>query len=108
MVMAQNETSRVRAMRYIVRNFVVGDEIYAYQIGKAVDVEPQFVLRIFRSWDERGFIKDEGLRVLPEGLREGPPRRYYSITQEGWNAFTESLRQIKERQKAEKAAQKSA
>lgn len=90
------ENSTVRTMRYIVKNCDVGDTVYAYQIAKAIDVEPQQMTRVFKRWsnEKNGFLEDRGKIAFPEGLRSGPPPRVYAITAIGLEHFRNALSQL--------------
>jgi hypothetical protein len=90
------ENSTIRTMRYIVRNCSIGDRIYAYSIAKAIDVEPQRMVRVFKRWAEpkNGFLEDKGRIPMPEGLRMGPPPRMYEVTALGLASMKSALSEL--------------
>lgn len=90
------ENSTIRTMRYLVRNCRAGDRIYAYSIAKAIGVEPQRMVRVFKRWAEphNGMLEDRGRIAMPEGLRMGPPPRMYEVTQLGIAKFKEALDEL--------------
>jgi hypothetical protein len=93
------ENATRRAMRYILKNCEVGDRIYAYSIAKAIGVEPQRMVRVFRRWakSENGFLVDMGKIPMPEGLRNGPPPRFYEVTAQGLDGFDKALKEPAQR-----------
>lgn len=98
--MGMQETSTVRMMRSLVTNHKVGDSLYAYQFAKEVGTEPQRARFVLMKWVRRGYLTDDGLAELPEGIGMGPAVRLFVVTELGIQKITEALAIIDSRKSA--------